>query len=124
MSQHRVVVTTLGPARPGLTVKVLLQSDESVLLEGVTDKSGAWRVEHDLDSSLLVVLLLLDGDTELIRCHVPLHALNPMECLMRLPPKRTEKEMHKLWKKKIREQQAAGVASPDPEAVARQAFKY
>jgi hypothetical protein len=84
-----------------------------------------WECEHDLALDIIVALVLTNDDgKELIRCRVPLGALNPMECMMRLPPKLSNDELHKRWRAQTRKMQRNGVQNPDPEAVARQAYKY
>jgi hypothetical protein len=105
-------------------VSIRLQEDDSILLQGVTDASGCWQAWHNFDPDTPIALVLSNSEKELIRCRVPLHAINPMECMMTKPPKRSHDEIHKLWRKKYREMKAKGIANPDPEAVGRQAFKY
>lgn len=122
--QHRIVVTTRNPVSPGLVVKVVRFDDESdVLVEGVLDSGGAFRAEVDADKDTIVFLLLIDDEgEERIRCRVPLHALNPMECFMTNPEKLSVDEAHKRFMAAHRRLKLAGVENPDPDAVARMAF--
>jgi hypothetical protein len=104
---------------------VLLEEDQGILMQGEMDAAGRWTCDHDLAMDTIVALVLKDDDgKELIRCRVPLQALHPMECCMRNPPKLSNAQLHKRWRAAYRKQQANGIAQPDPDAVARQAYKY
>ena len=109
---------------PGLQIKVVENENEGrVLVDEVLNSGGAWSGHALADTDTIVVLLLIDSEgKELIRCRVPITALNPMECFMSSPKEYTEIELHRMWRMKYRELQAKGTAHPDPDAVAREAF--
>ena len=121
---NRIKITTLNPVSPGLICKVVEnENEENVLVDAVLDSGGAYFEEIEVDPNMIVVLLLLDDQgEELIRCRVPIAALNPMECFMTNPKRLTQMEAHKRFMAKHRELKRKGVANPDPDKVARAAF--
>tara|TARA_R110000822_G_scaffold120633_1_gene254109 strand:- start:3716 stop:4114 length:399 start_codon:yes stop_codon:yes gene_type:complete len=123
-----VTITTIHPAIPGLEVLVESQEDGTELLRGVTDSGGGFRTTYDKDElpedTLVALVLTTEGGNELIRCRVPLRALNPMECFMTNPPKLSVDEVHKRFMAAHARAKKNGVEHPDPDLVARMANKF
>lgn len=124
-----IKITTLNPAKPGLNIRIVRREEGSevegeTLFSGVLDSGGSWHKKYtNIDENTLVTMVLHEDDgTELVRWRGILRTLNPMECFMTNPVKRSEAELHKRWRQKYREMKASGVKHPDPDAVARAAF--
>jgi len=118
-------ITTINPVMPGLRIRIILAEDpDEVYLDDVLNAGGAYSGEIDAPDDIVVLQLTDDEGELLIQCRVPVASLSPMECFMTNPPKLNADELHKRWRKKYREMQSNGIKKPDPEAVARAAFKF
>ena len=118
--QYRVVITTIPP-EPGLTVRVMDPSEETVHLSGETNDAGGWTLQHGLDLDMLVTLVLESEDGVKVRWHGLLRNLDPMECFLRNPKKLSHDELHKRWRKAERDRTRRG-AGLDPDDIAREAY--
>jgi len=121
---NRIKITTINPAKPGLICRVVEnENEENILVDGILNAGGAYFEEIEADPNMIVVLLLInDEGKELIRCRVPIKALDPMECFMTNPKRLSVDEAHKRFMAKHRELKRLGVGNPDADAVARAAF--
>lgn len=127
--QHGIaLVTTNHPVTPGLDVLIERQDDGTELFRGVTDSGGTWRTTYELDEipedTLVALVLTNEAGRELIRCRVPLRAINPMECFLTNPPKLTVDQVHRRFMDAHARIKRNGVEHPDPDMVARLANKY
>ena len=122
--EHGTVRVTTLPPQADLEVSVRARDGDAPLLIGATDAAGSWTATHSIPAGTQVALVIEDHERERIRCNVLVETLEQMECLLIERAARTQDQIHAAWRKAYRDQKARGIGHPDPDAVAREAYRH